>query len=164
MQYFTCLSCFNWMRLYKFFLQKVRIRRFKKMFLKSVFNPVLKAPNVLEVIDFVLHVIYNQTSNEKGSGDSRCAMFFVKKGKNKVFNTTKYLLPDQHLLNMEILCAVFVGYSISSSMQSVYQALNPLDYGWYLRDGVNVPVGKTGCNSNLGRNKNLSRNELRKSY
>ena len=55
------------------------------------------------------------------------AILFVNKRKNKIFNNTKSLLPDQHSLNMKILRASFVGYSMSSNMQPVYHALNPLD-------------------------------------
>ena len=67
-------------------------------------------PNFLEVTDFVLHVIYNWPSNEKIPGDSHYAMLFLKKGKNKIFNNTKSLPPDQHSLNMKILHASFAGY------------------------------------------------------
>ena len=76
----------------------------------------------------------------KGPSDFPCAMLFVKKVKNKIFNNTKSLLPDQHSLNMKILRASFVGYSMSSNMQPVYQALNPLDCSWQLVDGVHAPV------------------------
>ena len=41
---------------------------------------------------------------------------------------------------MKILRASFVGYSMLSCMQPVYETLNPLDYGWQLIDGVHVPV------------------------
>ena len=41
---------------------------------------------------------------------------------------------------MKLLRASFVGYSMLSCMQPVYETLNPLDYGWQLIDGVHVPV------------------------
>ena len=44
---------------------------------------------------------------------------------------------------MKILRASFVGCSVSSCMQPVYQTLNTLDYGWQLIDGVHVPVWYT---------------------
>ena len=95
------------------------------------FDSVLKTPNTnfLEVTDFVLHVIYNRPSNEKIPSDSRYAMLFVKLGKNKIFDDTKSLPTDQHSLNIKILRASFVGYTMSSCMQPVYETLNPLDYG-----------------------------------
>ena len=115
------------------------------MFLKHELTALIQFlktpnPNFLEVTDFVLHVIYNRPSNEKVPGDSHYAMLFVKKRKNKITNNTKSLLPDQHSLNMKILPASFVGYSMSSGMQPVYQALNLLGYGWQLIDRVHVPV------------------------
>ena len=70
-------------------------------------------------------------------------MLFVKKGTNKVFNDIKSLPPEQHSLNMKMLCASFAGYRISSCMQPVYQTLNPLDYVWQLIDGVHVLVWYT---------------------
>ena len=55
-------------------------------------------PNVLEVTNFVLLVIYNWVSDEKALGDSRYAMLFVKNANNKIFNNTRPLLPDQRSL------------------------------------------------------------------
>ena len=67
-------------------------------------------------------------------------MLFVKLAKNKIFDDTKSLPTDQHSLNIKILRASFVGYTMSSCMQPVYETLNPLDYGQQLIDGVHVPV------------------------
>ena len=125
--------------------RRSKIQSFKQMCLKPELITLIQSlktpnPNFLEVTEFVLHVIYNRPSNEKTPGDSRYAILFVKKGKNKRFNDTKSLPPDQHSLNMKILCASFIGYSISSCMQPVYETLNRLDYGWQLIDGVHVPV------------------------
>ena len=64
--------------------------------------------NFLEVTDFVLQEIHNDPRNEKTPGNPRYAMLFLKKGKNKKFNNTKYLPFNQYLLNMKILCASFV--------------------------------------------------------
>ena len=50
---------------------------------------------------------------------------------------------------MKILRASFVGYRMSSCIQPVYQALNSLDYGWQLIDGVHVPVCIIVYNSEL---------------
>ena len=77
---------------------------------------------------------------KKTPGNPRYAMLFVKKGKNEKFKNTKYLPLNQHLLNKKILCASFVENSMSSCMQQVYQALNPLEYSWELIDGVHVPA------------------------
>ena len=83
------------------FYRRFRIQSFKNIFLKPKLIAVIQFlktsnPNFLEVTDFFLRVIYNRPSNEKAPGDSHYAMLFVKKGKNKIFNKTKSLLPDQH--------------------------------------------------------------------
>ena len=77
-------------------------------------------PNFLEVNDFVLHVIYNRPSSEKPLV-TRYGILYVEKGKNKIFNVAKSLPPDQHSLNMKMLCTSFVGYSMSSCMQPAYE-------------------------------------------
>ena len=87
------------------------------MFLKPELTTLIQSvkvlnPNFLEVTDFVLHERHNQPSNENTPGNSRYAMLFVKKGKKKKVNNTKYLTPDQHLLNMKILYASFVENSM----------------------------------------------------
>ena len=87
------------------------------MFLKGELTALIQSlealnPNFLQVTDFVLYLIYNQPSNEKTPSNSRYAMFFVKKGKNKKFNNIKSLSPDQHSLNIKILCASFVRYDM----------------------------------------------------
>ena len=76
----------------------------------------------------------------KNLGDFHYAMLFIKMGKNEIFNNIKSPPPDQHSLNMKILRASFVGYTMSSCMQPIYQALDLLEYGWQLLDGVHFPV------------------------
>ena len=87
------------------------------MFLKPELTALIQSvkvlnPKFLEVTDFVLHERYNQPSNENTPGNSCYAMLFVKKGKKKKFNNTKYLPPDQHFLIMNILCCSFVENSM----------------------------------------------------
>ena len=62
------------------------------MFLKSELTALIQSIkvlnlNFLEVTDFVLHEIHNHPSNEKTPGNPRYAMLFVKKDKNKKFNS-----------------------------------------------------------------------------
>ena len=45
--------------------------------------------NVAQIIDFVLHIVYNRPKRDKTSRESRYAMLFVKKGKKKVVVQTK---------------------------------------------------------------------------
>ena len=64
----------------------------------------------------------------------------------------------------EILRATFVGYGMPSGMQRVCQDLNLPDYGRQLIDGVYVPVWYNSLQlPTQEKNKNSSRNELRKS-
>ena len=49
--------------------------------------------NVAQIIDFVLHIVYNRPKRDKTSGESRYAMLFVKKGKKKVVVQIKATWP-----------------------------------------------------------------------
>ena len=49
---------------------------------------------------------------------------------------------------MKILRASFVGYSMSSCMQTLYETLNPLAYGWQLMVFM-FQYGIVVCNSDL---------------
>ena len=50
--------------------------------------------NIPDVMDFIIHVIYNRPNREKSRGDSRYAMLFVGKGTKRKFASTKSLIPD----------------------------------------------------------------------
>ena len=84
--------------------RKSNIQSFKKMRLKpelTTFIHFLKTPNpnFLEVTNFVLHVIYNQPSNEKTPRDFRYAMLLVKRGKIKYSATLSlYYLTNAHFI------------------------------------------------------------------
>ena len=45
--------------------------------------------NVAQIIDFVLHIVYNRPKRDKTYCESRYAMLFVKKGRKKVVVQTK---------------------------------------------------------------------------
>ena len=65
---------------------------------------------VAQIIDFVLHIVYNLPKREKTPGESKYAMLFVKKGKKKVFIQTKQLPPDKRSLRMKLLRANYISY------------------------------------------------------
>ena len=66
--------------------------------------------NLSDVIDFVLHTVYNRPKREKTPGESRYAMLFVKKGKKNVFVQTKQLPPDEKSLKMKFLRTNFMSH------------------------------------------------------
>ena len=65
---------------------------------------------VAQIIDFVLHIVYNLPKREKTPGESKYAMLFVKKGKKKVFIQRKQLPPDKRSLRMKLLRANYISY------------------------------------------------------
>ena len=64
-------------------------------------------PNIEEVTNFVLHIVYNRPYKEKSLGESRYIILKTKRKSNKKkemkFNTSKNLPPDQSSLKMKIL-------------------------------------------------------------
>ena len=85
---------------------------------------------VSEVIDFVIHIIYNRPNHERTPGDSRYAMLFVKRGNKKVFASTKTLIPYVDSLTMKIKRADLVAHSWINCLNLEYEGLEPLLYGW----------------------------------
>ena len=61
-----------------------------------------------EIIDFILHVIYNRPKREKTPGDSRYAMMMSGKGKKKKFTPSQRLPPDSKSMQCDIQWANFV--------------------------------------------------------
>ena len=59
--------------------------------------------DVAQIIDFVLHIVYNRPIREETPGKSRYAMLFVKKGKEKVLVQLKQLLRRRKILAYEVI-------------------------------------------------------------
>ena len=59
--------------------------------------------DVAQIIDFVLHIVYNRPIREKTPGKSRYAMLFVKKEKEKVLVQLKQLLRRRKILAYEVI-------------------------------------------------------------
>ena len=57
----------------------------------------LYTPNFVfeDIIDFVIHVIYNRPKKEKNLIDSQYAMIYVGKGKNRKFTSAKKIPADE---------------------------------------------------------------------
>ena len=75
---------------------------------KLIYSLSSKKAIIAQVIDFILHVVYNKPKRESSPMERRYAMLLVTKGKKKNFIETKLFLPDEQLLHMKILRANFV--------------------------------------------------------
>ena len=99
----------------KTFYRRSKIQRFKKMLTQPPLINLLSSlatvrVDIAQIINLVLHIVYNRPKREKTPGESRYAMLFVKKGKNKVFVETKQLPSDERPLRMKILRANSISY------------------------------------------------------
>ena len=89
------------------FYRRSKIQSFKKLMKtpsKADLLRSLQTENAIvsEVIDFVIHIIYNRQNHERTPGDSRYAMLFVKRRNKKVFASTKTVILDMDSLTMKI--------------------------------------------------------------
>ena len=57
-------------------------------------------------------------------------MLFVKRGNKKIFASTKSLIPDVDSLTMKIRRVNLVAHSWINCLNSEYEGLDPLLYGW----------------------------------
>eukprot|EP00112_Aurelia_sp_Birch-Aquarium-sp1_P019949 Seg5032.1 transcript_id=Seg5032.1/GoldUCD/mRNA.D3Y31 product="hypothetical protein" protein_id=Seg5032.1/GoldUCD/D3Y31 len=108
----------------------------------SIFKKVLKNPRSCDLllslqsqeadeeqlVDFVLHIVYNRPQKEKIPGDSRYSMLFSGKGKNKRLTSTKKLSPDIKSLRMKFKRANLV--TCLNCLNIEYEQLDPTAYGW----------------------------------
>ena len=89
---------------------------------------------IAQVIDFILHVVYNRPkrkSREKfHTGESRYAMPFITKGKTKKFVEIKLLPPDKQSLHMKILEVNFVSCGRANCVNQHFEILNLVDDDW----------------------------------
>ena len=101
-------------------------------------------PNIDEVTDFVLHIVYNRPLKEKSPGESRYNMLIKKKNqtgrKKEKNNTSKDLPPDQGLLKMKILRASFTADIMLNCLNLQYIPLDPSLYGWKIVENRWEPV------------------------
>ena len=91
-------------------------------------------PNIEEVTNFVLHIVYNRLHREKSLRESRYNLLKTKRKSNRKkemkYNTSKDLPPDQSLLKMKIVQASFVTHCMSNCLNSRYVPLDPSLFGW----------------------------------
>ena len=102
--------------------------------------------NIEEVINFILHIVYNRSYKEKYLGKSRYNMLETKrktnKKKQKKYDTSKGLPSDQTSLKMKMLRASFVTHCMSSCscLNSHYVPLDPFLYGWKFVENRQEPI------------------------
>ena len=89
-----------------------------------------------EIIDFILHIIYNRPRREKTPGDSRYAMMMSSKGKKRKFTPSQRLPSDSKSIQWNIQWANFVVNCMVNCLDGAYKQPNPLNYGWQLNDGI----------------------------
>ena len=95
--------------------------------------------DVAQIIDFVLHIVYNRPKREKTPGESRYSMLFIKKGKKKVFVETKQLPLDEKSLCVKILRANYISYGWENCLNQHFEIPYPLEYGWKICSGKLEP-------------------------
>ena len=89
---------------------------------------------IAQVIDFILHVVYNKPKGEKSPGKRSYAMLFVTKGKKKKLIETKILPPNEQSLHMKIVRANFLSCGGANCMNQHFEILNLVDHGWEVSD------------------------------
>ena len=122
------------------FFGRSKTNAFKKMIRTPESHRLLSSiqsgqPNIKDVTNFVLHIIYNRPLKEKTPGEARYNMMMQKKkqqkeGKKKKKTTTKDLPPDQSSLKMKILRASFYAHCMSSCLDPNYIPLDASLYAW----------------------------------
>ena len=110
------------------FYRRSKIHSFKKLMKtpsKAELLRSLQTENAIiyEVIDSVIHIIYNRPNHERTPGDSRYTMLFVKRVNKKVFASAKTLIPDVDSLTMKIKRANLVAHSWINCLNSEYEGL-----------------------------------------
>ena len=123
----------------KTFYRHSKIQSFKKMLTQPTAINLLSSlatvkVDVAQIIDFVLHIVYNKPKWDKTPSESRYAMLFVQQRKKKVFVQTKQLPPDERSLRMKILRANYISYGWENCLNQHFEIPNPLEYGWKICD------------------------------
>ena len=97
-----------------------------------------------EVIDFILHILYNRLRKGKTPEDSHYAMMMMSgKGQIRKFTPLQRLPPDRKSMQSHIQRANLVVNCMVNCLDGTYRQPNPLNYGWTLVDGVLQPLWYT---------------------
>ena len=109
-------------------------------------TPGSEDTNFSQIIDFVLHTIYNRPIQEKYPKDSRVAMLFSCTGKNRKFRSTKAIPADKSSITMKIKRANLVTHCWKQCLNPNYDSMGPTHCGWEIKDNFLVPVWYEGDN------------------
>lgn len=104
-------------------------------------------PDIIDVIDFVLHIVYNRPLKEKTPWEASYNMMMKKKqtkDRKKKYSTTKDLPLDQSSLKMKILRASFAGHCMDNCLDKNYVPLDASLYAWKFFENRWEPIWYTG--------------------
>ena len=79
-------------------------------------------------------IIYNRPKWEKNLVDSRYAMIYVGKGKNRKYASTKRLPPDERSLLQKTRRANLVSYSYHNCLENEFVPMIPEQSGWMVEN------------------------------
>ncbi len=96
-----------------------------------------------DIIDFVIHVIYNRLNKEKNLVDSRYAMVYVGKGKKRKYSSTKRL-PRWTIFATKNRRANLVSYSYDNCLENEFVPMIPEQSGWALENEELKPIPYEG--------------------
>ena len=118
-------------------MKKAKKRKVSTQFLHTIGSENV---NFGDIIDFILHTVYNRPAKEKTPKDSRLALLHVGKGKTKKYRSTKLIPPDESSLRMKIKRCNLVAYPWVNCLNTTLQPLVPVENGWKIKDDELVPV------------------------
>ena len=91
--------------------------------------------NYDDVIDFIIHNVYNRPAKEKTPAQTRKATLTVGKGKKRKYRSTNLVLPDKSSLIMKIKRINLVAYPWRNCLDKNLVPLIPKENGWDEVDG-----------------------------
>lgn len=91
-----------------------------------------------DIIDFIIHTVYNRPEKEKTPANARMAT--IKVGKKGKYRSTNLVLPDISSLLMKIKRSNLVTYDWKNCLNTLHRPLVPSDNGWREVDGELVTI------------------------
>ena len=102
-----------------------------------------KTPVIVDVVEFVLRIVYNRPKKEKTLGESRYIMMTskMKKKDTKITQpSSKNLPPDEASIKIKIFRGTYILIIMSSCLNLTFVLPDPHLYGWISADGSWKPV------------------------
>ena len=91
--------------------------------------------NYDDVIEFIIHTVYNRPAKEKTPAQVRRATITVGKGKKRKYRSTSLVLPDKSSLMMKVKRSNLVAYAWRNCLNMSLVPLIPKENGWDEVDG-----------------------------